>query len=133
MTELDTTSRGRAAALWTATCLAAIALVWLGSLLGAWYAPFVVGLVAGLGTRRLGRTARGALGTGCLAALAGWLLPIGLRAVEGQPVLGTGRTVAALAGLPADGLLILAVTGVVAVLQALIGVWLGRAIGPRRG
>jgi hypothetical protein len=43
------------------------------------------------------------------------------------------RTIAALAGLPASAAVAIAVTLVVAVLQAVAGLWLGRALAPGPG
>ncbi|MFJ4190560.1 hypothetical protein [Kitasatospora sp. NPDC089509] len=96
-----------------------------------WFAPFVVGLGLGLVTAWRGSPMRTRLRTALLITLlattAGWALPLLLRAAAGEPVVGTARTTAALAGLPALGWLLIAVTLLLAALQGLTGLWLGRA------
>jgi hypothetical protein len=44
-----------------------------------------------------------------------------------------GRSIAALAGLPASAAVAIAVTLLVAVVQAAAGLWLGRALAPGHG
>jgi hypothetical protein len=64
---------------------------------------------------------------GGAAALA-WLA---LR--DGLPEVTVARSIAALAGLPAAPAVAIAVTLVVAALQAAVGLWLGRALAPGHG
>ncbi|MBD0693640.1 hypothetical protein [Streptomyces sp. CBMA123] len=101
----------------------------LGTLLGLWFLPFLVGLAAGL-TSRFVRTPRGYL-TAPAAAALGWAIPLGVQALGGAPVGEVARTTAALAGLPAFATAIVAVALLIPLLQALVGVWFGRTVGPR--
>ena len=61
------------------------------------------------------------------AALAGWHAP------AQNFVYADARVIAALAGLPPHAAVGIVVTLLVAVLQAVVGLWLGRAITPRVG
>jgi hypothetical protein len=63
-------------------------------------------------------------------AVAGWAIPLCLEVLRGQPYWGTARVIAALLGLPASAALAIALTMLVGVLQALVGLWLGRALTP---
>ena len=63
-------------------------------------------------------------------AAAGWAVPLAWLAGQGRPVGATARVVAALAGLPPHAAVAIAVTLLVAVLQALAGLWLGWSLGP---
>ena len=85
------------------------------------------GIASHLGQWRL-RTAL--LATVVVAAL-GWAVPLGWQAWHTGAVRATARVVAALAGLPAHSSVGIAATLLVAVLQALAGLWLGRALFPR--
>jgi hypothetical protein len=108
------------------------AVVAAGSFAGWWWLPFAVGLVLGVAGRLLG-TRRGlALLVPALAAVVGWGFPLLRLAAHGDPVGGTAHTVAALAGLPDTAALPIAVTLLLAVVQALLGTWLGRALTPDR-
>jgi hypothetical protein len=64
-------------------------------------------------------------------AAAGWGIPLLWQAVRGQPAGATARVVAALAGLPPHATVGVVVTLLVAGLQAVVGLWLGRAVTPR--
>ena len=59
------------------------------------------------------------------AAALAWLT---LR--DGLPEVAVGRSIAALAGLPASAAIAIAVTLLVAAVQAAAGLWLGRALAP---
>lgn len=98
-----------------------------GAWLGAWWVPFLVGAGACLAVRSRGRALPAVLG-----AVAGWLLPVWVLALRGQPVGATARAVAALAGLPPYAGVTLAVLVVLAALQVWVGAWLASAIC-RRG
>ncbi|MFD8756161.1 hypothetical protein ACFV0O_35060 [Kitasatospora sp. NPDC059577] len=101
-------------------------MVAVGPLWGLWHLPFLSGLAIGTATAVRGLRARTAVLAGTAAVLAGWGAPLGWRAASGEAVAGTARTVAALAGLPALASLVIAVTLLLGLLQALLGVWLGR-------
>ncbi len=118
--------------LWLLGCLAAIAVIAGGAAIGWWFVPFLAGLAAGIASRLGGWRMRATLlATACVAA-AGWAIPLCWQAASGQPVGATARVVAALAGLPAYAAVAIAVTLLVAVIQALAGLWLARAVFPRR-
>ena len=65
-------------------------------------------------------------------AVAGWALALWLMALDGLPVGATARTISALAGLPPYAAVVVAVTLLLAALQALAGIWLARAVFPRQ-
>jgi hypothetical protein len=120
--------------LWLLACLAGAVIVAVGALAGWWFLPFLAGLGTGLAARsgrlRLGTTLPAAVAVAVVswgAALA-WLA---LR--DGLPEVTVARTIAALAGLPASAVVAMAVTLVVAALQAAAGLWLGRALAPGHG
>jgi hypothetical protein len=118
-------------ALWLLGCLAAIAAIAAGAAIGWWFLPFLAGLASGIATA-LGRWGwRAALLATIVIAAVGWAVPLGWQAWGGAPVGATARVVAALAGLPAHAPVAIAVTLLVAVIQALAGLWLGRALIPR--
>jgi hypothetical protein len=116
----------RRIALWGAGCVAATAILGLGALAGLWFLPLLAGVGAGLAARRR------MLPVVVVVAAAGWAVPLAWLAARGQPIGGTARTIAALAGLPASAALVVAVTLLIAVVQALLGLWLVRALWPRR-
>ncbi|MET9319558.1 hypothetical protein ABZX75_05085 [Streptomyces sp. NPDC003038] len=114
------------------TILGGAALVWLGTLAAMWFLPFLVGAVTGVvSTFTAGGRPRGYLVASCAAAL-GWALPLGVQALGGAPVGEVARTTAALAGLPPLAAVAFGLTFLVAVVQALAGVWFGRTVVPRR-
>ena len=107
------------AGVWLLAYLAGAALVAVGALAGWWFLPFLAGLAAGLAVR-FGRLR--------LRTALAWLA---LR--DGLPEVAVGRSIAALAGLPASAAAAIAVTLLVAVAQAAVGLWLGRALAPGQG
>jgi len=118
--------------LWLLGCLAAVAAIAAATAIGWWFLPFVAGLAGGVASQ-LGRwRLRTALLATVVVAALGWAVPLGWQAWRGGGVRATARVVAALAGLPAHSLAGIAATLLVAVLQALAGLWLGRAFFPRR-
>jgi hypothetical protein len=122
--------RGPAAG-WILGCLAGVAVIAGGTALGWWFVPFVVGVVAGIAARygRL-RLRVTVLAVTAMAAV-GWSIPLWWPAWRGAPAGATARAVAALAGLPPHAATAFAFTVLVAVIQALSGLWLGRALTPR--
>ena len=66
-----------------------------------------------------------------LVAAAGWGAALAWLALRvGLPEQPVARTIAALGGLPAHAAAGIAVTLLVAVIQAAAGLWLGRALAP---
>jgi hypothetical protein len=124
-------------ALRAAVLVAAAASCGAGAWLGAWWIPFLAGLGGGLLGRTGPRPPRGLVPAAAAGAILGWLLVLWLLALDGQPAGATARTVAALAGLPPYAGVAVAVTLLLAALQALAGGWLARAVmslrAPRRG
>jgi hypothetical protein len=119
------------ASLWLLAAAAGVALIAGGAVAGLWFAPFAVGLAAGLVSRPGRWRARVLVPAVTVMAVAGWGIPLWWPALHGEPPGGTARVIAALAGLPgsvAGGVL---VTLLVAAAQALAGMWLGRALTPR--
>jgi hypothetical protein len=93
-----------------------------GVLVGAWWAPFTVGLAFGIVEPR----ARFAVPGGALIGLAGWALPLAASQVR----FGLGPTAQSLATIMRFGhqsAIPLALTLVVGLLLGLTGGWLGSA------
>ena len=101
--------------------------------LGWWFVPFLAGLAGGAAARYGRWRKRAAVPAAVVVAAAGWALPLAWLAAEGRPVGATARVVAALAGLPPHAAVAIAVTLLVAVLQALAGLWVGWSLMPRPG
>jgi hypothetical protein len=117
-------------AWWTGALVAGAALVALGSAAGLWYLPFVAGLLFGLATRYarpgFALSASGVLLLGPLA----WGAVLAVLTVEGAAIGATARIAAAIAGLPASAVLMIVLTLLLALLQTVTGLWLGRAVAP---
>jgi len=93
-----------------------------GVLVGAWWAPFTVGIAFGSVEPR----ARFAVPGGALIGLAGWGLPL----AGAQVRFGLGPTAGALAtimGFAHQSAIPLALTCIVGLLLGLTGAWLGSA------
>lgn len=126
-------SRSRAwAGWWAAVSVAGAAIVAVAAEAGLWFMPFAVGLAAGLATPRAGWRTRRALAAVLFMAVAGWGVPLVWRTAAGQPVGATARVIAALGGLPPHAAFGVVFALLVACLQAAVGLWLGRALAPRR-
>lgn len=110
------------------TAVGGAALIWGGALLGIWFGPLIVGVLAGACFQWTRVSVTLALGAACAAAIGGWSVPFVVRAGQGQPVAATAREVAALAGLPAYAAIVISLMLVVAVLQASAGFWVGWAV-----
>lgn len=93
-----------------------------------WFTPFAIGAALGAGTAWRGYRARSAVLSTMLAALIGSALPLVWRSLTGEPVLATAGVIAALAGLPRQGSIIIMVLLAVAAGQSMLGVWLARAL-----
>jgi hypothetical protein len=96
---------------------------------GMWWMPFVAGAVAGLASRRW---PRGSALPAIAGAVVGWGLPLWILALRGYPVGATARAIAGFAGLPAFAIVTVAATLLLALLQAVVGAWLARALVPGR-
>jgi hypothetical protein len=119
-----TASRGQRYAVVAAGAV----LVAASTVVGLWFAPFVLGVFLGvMGNVRIFR-ARTALWCAAVAAALGWAVPLVVRATAGEAVVATARVAGAMAGLPAVGWLFIAVTLLIAAAQAMTGAWLGRSL-----
>lgn len=109
------------------TALAATVVAY-GAPFGLWYLPFLAGAAIGAAAsfRRPGAaaTAVALLAVGPLA----WGAVLFHAAAGGAVVVGTARTVAALAGLPTLATVTIGLTLAVALLQAAAGALAGRAV-----
>ena len=115
---------------WLLGLLAGVLLIVGGAVLGWWFMPFAAGVLAGL-ANRIGRwRIRVALPAVAIVAALGWAVPIVWSVLNGQPYAAVARVIAALLGLPANPAVGIAVTLMVAVVQAVVGYWLGRALTP---
>lgn len=112
-----------------ACCPAGVAALWAGAVAGLWYLPFVVAVLVALPGYLAGFRAATTWSATCAIALAGWGGPLAWMVLADLPVGATARVVAALAGLPPDAAIVIALTLVVAVLQASAGTWLGYCAG----
>jgi hypothetical protein len=115
-------------------CLAGAVIVAAGALAGWWFLPFLAGLGIGLAARYGRLRLRVTLPAALAVAAVGWGAALAWLALrDGLPEVSVARTIAALAGLPASAAVAIAVTLVVAALQAAAGLWLGRALAPGHG
>ena len=100
----------------------------LGAWADQWYLPLAAGLAAGVHSAW---HHPGFLRATALLVLLGpipWAALLAVRALAGDTIAGTARTTAGLAGLPASAAVTIALTLIVALLQAAAGNWLGRAL-----
>lgn len=112
----------RAVRLYIAMLLAALVAL-AGVLLGAWWAPFPIGLALGAVVTR----ARSSVPAGAAAGLIAWLVP--LAVAHGRYDLGpTAQSLAAIMGFAHQGAVPVALTLLVGTLLGLTGAWLASAI-----
>ena len=118
------------ASTWVAGLLGGVLLIIAGALAGWWFMPFAAGVLAGL-ANRIGRwPIRVAVPAVAIVAVLGWAVPLAWSVLRGLPYAGTARVIAALLGLPANPAVGIGLTLIVAVAQAVVGYWLGRALTP---
>lgn len=111
---------------------AGVAVVWLANHWGWWYVGVAAGVVLGVVLRGASRVVFAA----GLAGFLGWLLPLGVRALDGQPVGRLAERIAGVLGIGTGAgapLAALVVTGVFGTLLCLCGAWLGAALRRMRG
>ena len=117
--------------LWLLACLGCAAVIAVGALAGLWYLPFLAGLGAGLVARYGRPRLRVTLPAVVIVAAAGWSAALAWLALRDKlPEPSVARSIAALGGLPAHAAAGIAVTLLVAAIQAAAGLWLGRALAP---
>jgi hypothetical protein len=120
--------------LWALACVAGAVIVAAGALAGWWFLPFLAGLGTGLAARYGRLPLRATLPAAVAVAVAAWGAALAWLALrDGLPEVSVARSIATLAGLPASAAVAIAVTLVVAALQAAAGLWLGRALAPGCG
>jgi len=97
-------------------------LAYVAVMLGAWWAPFLFGLMFGI----LQPRARIAVPFGALIGLVAWLIP--LMSPDSRYGLGpTAESLAAIMGFGHQGAIPVVLTLVVGLLLGLTGAWLGSA------
>jgi hypothetical protein len=109
---------------WLIACAGTAALLGLGAASGLWFLPFLAGIAAGAGPWRV----RPALGLVVPAVAVGWGAALWWPARSGAPVGATARVIAALAGLPPYAVVGVAAALLVGIAQAVVAVWLARAV-----
>ena len=122
--------RGLPVSAWLLGLMVGAVAIAVGAYLGSWFMPFVLGLLAGLANKIGGWPVRLALPAIALMAALGWGAPLVWATMHGQPYGAVAREMAAIAGLPGYAAVGLAGTLLVAVVQAIVGYWLGRAMTP---
>ncbi|MGH3303788.1 MAG: hypothetical protein ACRDOK_19345 [Streptosporangiaceae bacterium] len=119
----------------TLTCLVFLlggaVVISAATAVGWWFVPFVAGVGAGLANRAGSWPWRVAVPAIAAMAAAGWAAPLWLGVLRGLPYGPVARVIAALTGLPADAAVGMVLTVAIAVVQAVTGYWLGRALTPR--
>jgi hypothetical protein len=120
--------RGRRALAAAAAGLAVIVVIAVTAQAGLWFTPFLAGALAAVAGRRAGWRVRAVLPAAALVAAAGWAAPLWWSTLRGRPVGATARVLAALAGFPPHAVATVAVTLLIAVIQAIVGCWLGWAL-----
>jgi hypothetical protein len=118
--------------VWLLGLLAGSLLIVGGAAAGWWFAPFVVGVLAGLANWVGAWRPRVALPAVAIMAAVGWGAPLAWAEMRGQHDGAAARVIAAAIGLPGSAAVTIALTALVAVAQVLAGYWLGRALTPRR-
>jgi hypothetical protein len=121
-----------ATSAWVFSGLAATAMIAAGAIAGLWFVPLIIGFIAGICARWGGWRLR-VMAWAVLAMCAGgWGAALAALAARGLPIGATARTIAAVAGLPAYAAVAVGGTVAIAVVQGLVGLWLGRALTPLR-
>jgi hypothetical protein len=111
--------------------LASAAILAVGALAGLWFLPFLAGLAVGIAARFGRLRLRVTVPAVMIVAAAGWAAALAwLTWRDGLPERSVAHTIAALGGLPAHAATGIAVTLLVAAIQAAAGLWLGRALAP---
>jgi hypothetical protein len=113
---------------WLISLLAGALVIAAAAAVGWWFVPFAAGVAAGFANRAGDWSWRVAVPAVAVMAAVGWAAPLSLGALRGLPYGDVARVIAALTGLPADAVVGLVLTVSIAVVQAVTGYWLGRAL-----
>jgi hypothetical protein len=116
---------------WLAAAAVGAAVMTGGAVVGLWFAPFAVGVLSGVVNWIGGWRARVMAAAVTAMAVVGWGVPLWWPALHGRPSGATARVIAALLSLPAYAFVGIVLALLVAVVQALAGLWLGRVLTPR--
>jgi hypothetical protein len=116
------------ASVWLLGLLTGSLLIVGAAAAGWWFAPFVVGGLAGVANRIGAWPARVAVAAVAVMAAVGWGIPLAWAALHGAPDSAMARLIAGMLGLPASAVVGFALTAAVAAVQAVVGYWLGRAL-----
>jgi hypothetical protein len=115
---------------WLLGLLAGVLLIAGAAVIGWWFMPFVVGLLAGL-ANYVGRwPTRVALPAVAAISAVGWAAPLWWSVLRGAPYGAVARVIAAQLGLPGYAVVGIVLTVLIAVVQGMTGYWLGRALTP---
>jgi hypothetical protein len=117
---------------WLLAAAGAAAAVAVGALAGWWFLPFILGAGAGAASRYGRLRLRTVSVAVVVCAAAGWGAALAWPVWHGLPEGAVARVIAAQAGLPPHAVVTVAATLFVAAVQALCGLWLGRAVTPQR-
>lgn len=120
------------AGLWLLASAAALVATAAAALAGWWYLPLAVGLAGGLAAGWGRWRLRASIPAIIVITAGGWGAALVWLTAQGLPERPVAREIAALAGLPAHASVAVAAALVVAALQGLAGLWLGRALAPQR-
>ncbi len=113
---------------WLAVVVVGAVVIAATAEFGLWFVPFVAGLVTGLAAPRAGWRLPHTVPAVLVMAATGWGALLLWQAVRGAPAGATARVIAALAGLPPHAIIGVVFTLLIAALQAVVGLWLGRAV-----
>jgi hypothetical protein len=123
--------RGAPTSVWLLGLLAGALIIVVGTGLGLWLMPFAVGLLAGV-ANWVGRwPLRIAVPAVTAMAAGGWIVPLGWSVFRGAAYGPVAREIAAIIGLPGYAAVGMIAVVLVAVIEALVGYWLGRALALR--
>lgn len=118
------------AQVWLLSLLLSIAVIAAATAIGWSFVPLLAGLGAGVANRAGGWPPRIALPAVAGMAAAGWIVPFLLRNVPGNAGGSLARAAGAVTGLPGDAFGVVALTALIAVVQALAGYCLASAFTP---
>jgi hypothetical protein len=120
-----------AAVAWLLAAVTATAAIAATAIAGWWFMPFVLGVMTGVVTAWGCWRLRVAVPAIALMTMGGWGLALWVTALRGAPVGATSRVIAVMSGLPALGVITVAIALAVSGALGLVGLWLGRAVAPR--